>query len=139
MNKHTDLNGLVPPDSDTNTDASKKPNPPQTTTTVDTILEKLKSSLNDLHTRYYKREIPDIMTFTDLQKLEIDDASAKITALIRDAKTMTKSEFVELASERVEDHFPKGKATMRGEAMILVAMICSDLLKAGLLTEDMTE
>lgn len=54
---------------------------------------------------------------------------------------MTKDEFVELASGHVEDHFPKGKTNMRGEAMVLVAMICKDLLDAGVLTEgnDMTK
>lgn len=49
---------------------------------------------------------------------------------------MTKDEFVALASGHVEDHFPKGKTKMRGEAMVLVAMIAHDLIEAGILTDD---
>jgi hypothetical protein len=48
---------------------------------------------------------------------------------------MTKSEFVEMASDYVEQFFPKGKTKMRGEAMILIAMIAKELLDKGLITD----
>lgn len=49
---------------------------------------------------------------------------------------MTKNEFAELASDRVEEYFPKGKTSMRGEAMVLVAMIAKDLIDKDVITDD---
>ena len=44
---------------------------------------------------------------------------------------MSKDEYMTLASDLVEKHFPKGKTTMRGEAMILVADMLVGLMNAG--------
>ena len=46
---------------------------------------------------------------------------------------MTKDEFVELASDLIEDHFPKGQCKERGQAMVLVAMVAKRLLDKGIL------
>lgn len=48
---------------------------------------------------------------------------------------MSKDEFVQLASEHVEEHFPKGKTNMRGQAMVLVAMIAKDLIDRGVIED----
>ena len=46
---------------------------------------------------------------------------------------MNKDEFVDKCSDLVEEYFPKGKTTMRGEAMVLVAMITKMLIDEGLI------
>lgn len=53
---------------------------------VEAIVVRLKSELNDCHTRYYKREIPDVITFTDLQNGLLKEAIAAIAYLIRRAE-----------------------------------------------------
>lgn len=42
-----------------------------------------------------------------------------------------KHDFVTMASELVDEHFPKGQAKERGEAMVLVAMILMALMDKG--------
>lgn len=53
---------------------------------IDEALATLKSELADLGTRYFKREIPDIMTLTDLRKLVTDEAKAAIQAKLLEAR-----------------------------------------------------
>lgn len=48
---------------------------------------------------------------------------------------MTKDIFVDKCADLVEEFFPKGKTSMRGEAMVLVAMIAVFLVKEGLIDE----
>lgn len=48
---------------------------------------------------------------------------------------MDKDDFVNAAADILEEHFPKGKTNMRGEAMVLVADIARLLLEKGLLTD----
>lgn len=47
---------------------------------------------------------------------------------------MSKDEFVDKCADLVEEYFPKGKTKMRGEAMVLVAMITKLLMDEGLLS-----
>lgn len=44
---------------------------------------------------------------------------------------LTKEEFVDKCTDLVEEYFPKGKTEMRGEAMVLVAMITIYLTEQG--------
>lgn len=64
--------------------------------TIRKTLERLKSELNDYHTRYYKREIPDVMTFTDLQEQVVAEALTAIEqALLGKAEEFESIEFEE--------------------------------------------
>ena len=49
---------------------------------------------------------------------------------------LTKDEFVDKCADLVEEYFPKGKTKMRGEAMVLVAMITQYLIEKGLISYD---
>ncbi len=48
---------------------------------------------------------------------------------------MKRHEFVDKASDLVEEYFPKGKTKMRGEAIVLVAMIAKFLEDEGVIHE----
>jgi hypothetical protein len=48
---------------------------------------------------------------------------------------MTKDDFVDKASDLVEEYFPKGKTKMRGEAMVLVAMLAQYLIAEGVIDD----
>lgn len=48
---------------------------------------------------------------------------------------MTKNQFVNLAAAHLEMYFPKGKTNMRGQAMVLVAMLAKDLIDKGVIDE----
>lgn len=49
---------------------------------------------------------------------------------------MSKNEFVDKCADLVERFFPKGKTKMRGEAMVLVAMITKMLIDEGLVKDE---
>lgn len=46
---------------------------------------------------------------------------------------MKKADFMDKATDLVEEYFPKGKTKMRGEAMVLVAMIVMYLIEQGVI------
>lgn len=48
---------------------------------------------------------------------------------------MKKDDFVDKCADLVEEYFPKGKTKMRGEAMVLVAMITKFLIDEGVINE----
>ena len=49
---------------------------------LDEILQRMQSEQADLSTRYFKREIKDTLTLTDLRKLVVDEAKQAITTHI---------------------------------------------------------
>lgn len=46
---------------------------------------------------------------------------------------MTRDEFVEIATEYIDQYFPKGKTDMRGEAMVMIGMLTYELMRKGVL------
>lgn len=61
------------------------------------LLSRLKSELNDYHTCYYKREILDVMTYSDLQNDTVEEAAKTIQAIIRNEKLKLLAEIREQA------------------------------------------
>lgn len=49
---------------------------------------------------------------------------------------MKRDEFVDRCADFVDEYFPKGKTKMRGEAMVLVAMITKMLVEEGIIDDE---
>lgn len=46
-------------------------------------------------------------------------------------RTISYDEYIELSTDALDKHFPKGKTKMRGEAMVLIADILTELMQKG--------